>query len=94
MPWKQPRRSRALAAGLTGLIALPDDDEEIGPALDDAVARLWDAHWLAACRGPFSWMLFTEWWIARRWLLPRGARPDVTHLGAVLRSPPAEIVRK
>ena len=68
------RRPRPLRAGVQGVVVAPEWEEDVGPALDDAVARLWDAHWAARVLGPFSWMLFTEWWVARRWAEPRDIR--------------------
>ena len=70
--WKRPRRP--LVAGVEGVAAFPEWEGDVGPALDDAVARLWDAHWAARVTAPFSWDLFTEWWAARRWVEPRDVR--------------------
>jgi hypothetical protein len=50
-----------------------DDDEVVD--WDQSLARQDDAYWSwMVMRARFSWQLFTNWWIARRWIVPR----DVT----------------
>lgn len=43
-----------------------------------AHARSWsdDGYWAAFVRAPFTWQRFTNWWIARRWIIPRDPRKE------------------
>jgi hypothetical protein len=57
-----------------GLVVTPEDDDELGPLVDAAVARLWDAYWAKYVMAPFTWQRYLGWWIARRWIVPRDIR--------------------
>ena len=47
-------------------------EEDTIPSADDNLARLDDAYWSSQVRAtPFTWQAFTDWWIARRWIIPR-----------------------
>jgi hypothetical protein len=37
-------------------------------------ARMDDAYWSRAARQPLSPQRFMDWWIARRWVMPRDVR--------------------
>lgn len=55
---------------------LPTDEEEVdgsvGEALDDWQSRMDDRRWSwHAFRAPFTWQRFVDWWVARRWVIPR-----------------------
>ncbi len=43
-------------------------------ALDADVARYDDAYWARVARRPTSPQRFLNWWIARRWVMPRDIR--------------------
>ena len=48
---------------------------DIGVAWDEYTARVDDTYWAWATRyRTFTWMEFTHWWVARRWLTPRDVR--------------------
>lgn len=38
---------------------------------DDAAAQPDDIYWAWFVYQPFTWARFLEWWIARRWIVPR-----------------------
>ena len=50
------------------------DGEDLGAALEDSMARRDDAYWLRYVRQRFAWQRFTDWWLARRWIVPRDIR--------------------
>ena len=45
--------------------------DEYEAALDDFTARADDAFWRRFVARHFTWQRFTEWWIARRFIVPR-----------------------
>ena len=50
-----------------------EDDAEID--FDASVAQYDDAYWsYVALMAPFSWQLFLNWWVARRYVQPRDVR--------------------
>lgn len=57
-------------------MVLVDFEEQLVPAIEDHATRMDDAHWARYVRGPFSWQRFTNWWIARRWVIPRDPRRE------------------
>lgn len=62
-------------ASLTPVIAvISSETGDLEHALDDSRARQDDAYWLQIAHGPFAWQTFLNWWVARRWIMPR----DVT----------------
>lgn len=57
-----------LAVGLS-------DDPDGGIDWDQLVAMVDDRNWsYLVTRAPFSWQLFTMWWVARRYIEPRDVR--------------------
>lgn len=51
-----------------------EHDELVEESLDDSEARWQDAFWAREIRRPFTWQRWLNWWIARRWLVPRDIR--------------------
>lgn len=45
-------------------------------AVERQISTLDDAYWWRIIHGPFSWQLFTSWWVARRYVMPRDIRKD------------------
>lgn len=54
------------------LAVLGDGDEE--EELAEHLARVDDAYWAEYVRRPFAWQRLTNWWLARRWVVPRDIR--------------------
>lgn len=50
------------------------DDADLQVALDDSRARQDDAWWAAYVRAPYTPQRFLNWWVARRWVVPRDIR--------------------
>ncbi len=50
------------------------DREDFAEALDDSRARQDDAWWARYIRLPYTPQRFTNWWVARRWIIPRDIR--------------------
>ena len=49
---------------------LADEERALADGTD-----LWeDAYWWSFVTGAFSWSRFMQWWIERRWLVPRDVR--------------------
>lgn len=65
--WEGPTSYPARVIAVVG-----DDLSERNLAED--LARWDDAYWLRVANGPFSWQRFTNWWVARRWVIPRDIR--------------------
>jgi hypothetical protein len=59
-------------AEVIAVVTADDDDFEAG--LDDSRARQDDAWWARHVRLPYSPQRFTNWWVARRWIIPRDVR--------------------
>lgn len=59
---------------LTEVIAVATDIDDLEEALDDSRARQDDAWWARYTRLPYSPQRFLNWWIARRWVIPRDIR--------------------
>ena len=55
-------------------VIFPEEDWEVEESLDDSVARLDDAFWAKFVYRGFTWQRFIDWWIARRWIVPRDIR--------------------
>jgi hypothetical protein len=51
-----------------------DDGDDFGEAIDDSRARQDDAWWARYIRLPYTPQRFLNWWIARRWVIPRDIR--------------------
>ena len=62
---------RSVARYPMRVIAVVTDDITEG-SLEEDVARWDDTFWSAYTRRPFSWQRFMTWWVARRWVIPRG----------------------
>lgn len=56
------------------IVIFPETDEEVVPQWESHLSRWDDAMWSRMLRQPFSWQLFLNWWVARRWLIPRDVR--------------------
>lgn len=56
------------------MVIFPEFDEDFAPAVEDFSARSADAHWSWYVRQPFSWQRYVNWWVSRRWLIPRDIR--------------------
>lgn len=69
-PWRGP------VSRPTPVIAVisAEDGEGVEASLDDSRARQDDAWWARFVRGPFAWSRFMQWWVARRWVVPRDVR--------------------
>lgn len=52
----------------------PEDDSDVQAALDDSTSRHDDAYWARFVAAPFTWRRYSEWWVARRWVVPRDVR--------------------
>ena len=50
------------------------DREDFGEAFSDSRARQEDAWWAQYVRRPYTPQRFINWWIARRWIIPRDIR--------------------
>lgn len=44
--------------------------------LDRMTARWDDVFWSRYTRRPFTWQRFLNWWVARRWVVPRDIRKE------------------
>ena len=51
-----------------------DYDEDFSWAVEEFDGRADDAYWEHFARQQFTWDRFYEWWVARRWLVPRDVR--------------------
>jgi hypothetical protein len=59
---------------VTGRVIFPERDEDVQPEIDDLDSRLEDAVWAGRLRLPFTWQRWLNWFVCRRWLLPRDVR--------------------
>lgn len=60
---------------MTGVIAsITSDTSDFEAALADSRARQDDAWWARYVRLPYTPQRFTNWWVARRWIIPRDIR--------------------
>ena len=61
---------------MASVIAVVNTDIEADfmAALADSQARQQDAYWARYVRGPYSPQRFINWWVARRWIIPRDIR--------------------
>lgn len=59
-----------------GRIILPLTSEEgdLQRELDGAMSAYDDRLWSFQVTQPFTWQGFLNWWVARRWVLPRDIR--------------------
>ncbi len=48
-----------------------EDGDDFGMALETSRARQDDAWWARYVRGPYTPQRFMNWWVARRWIVPR-----------------------
>lgn len=55
-------------------VIFPEFAEEVEFLLDEATARADDALWMRYVKGQFSWQRFINWWVSRRWVMPRDVR--------------------
>jgi hypothetical protein len=53
---------------------MADTEEELAAGMASAVARMDDAFWAARIRRPFTWQGYLDWFVSRRWLMPRDVR--------------------
>ncbi len=58
---------------LASVIAVVDG-EDFEASFADSQARMQDAYWARYVRGPYTPQRFINWWIARRWIIPRDIR--------------------
>lgn len=72
--WEAPGRPRNRAIAASGIVVSPEWEDDLGSSYDLARSRVDDAHWARELRRPFTWHLFTLWWVARRWVMPRDPR--------------------
>lgn len=56
------------------VIAVVMDDRPLPVHLRETLARRDDAFWAAYVRRPFTWQRYLNWWVARRWVIPRDIR--------------------
>lgn len=67
----------SLVAGISGIVALPETNDDIVVVLEDVQPRMDDAWWYQEIRRwPFSWRRFDRWWLYRRWIIPRDIRKE------------------
>ena len=60
---------------MTSVVAvISTDTGDFEAALADSQARQQDAYWARYVRGPYSPQRFINWWVARRWIIPRDIR--------------------
>lgn len=45
--------------------------DELAAAVELDQSRWDDGFWARQCRLPFTWQRFTDWWAARRYVMPR-----------------------
>jgi hypothetical protein len=55
-------------------LVLRGDTDDVAAEADVFLAGMDDAYWHRFVRAAFSWRLFTEWWVARRWIVPTDPR--------------------
>lgn len=58
------------------LVAMPEDTDHMIESMEDGISRMDDAYWSRFVRRDFSWQHFTDWWVARRWIIPRDIRRE------------------
>ena len=63
-----------LVHGIPGIVVFPDQAEDIPVMLMSYGARMDDSWWAWYTAQPFTWPRFWNWWVARRWLIPRDIR--------------------
>lgn len=54
--------------------SVTSDDGDFQRALDYSRARQDDAWWASYVRAPYTPQRFLNWWVARRWIIPRDIR--------------------
>ena len=60
---------------LASVVAVIDADVgDFEDAINDSIARQQDAYWARYARGPYTPQRFLNWWVARRWIIPRDIR--------------------
>jgi hypothetical protein len=57
-----------------GLVYFPEDPDDVVPALGRAQALIDDRYWSRHVTLPFTWQRFMDWWVSRRWVVPRDVR--------------------
>jgi hypothetical protein len=50
------------------------EDGFLPEAFEEAGARMDDAYWLRVSQRPLTPQRFLDWWVARRWVVPRDVR--------------------
>lgn len=55
-------------------VTFPETDADFGPGLADSLARRDDADWAWLVAQPYTPQRFLNWWVARRWVVPRDVR--------------------
>lgn len=58
-------------------VVFPETEADFIPQMEAYVAHMATAYWRAALKRPFSWQGFTNWWVSRRWVIPRDPRKEV-----------------
>ena len=56
------------------IVAMTDSFSSFAQSLEQGTAQMDDLYWWSVAYGPFSWRMFYQWWIARRWVMPRDVR--------------------
>jgi len=64
--------------GLTpvNFVTMPEDTDGMIASMEDSISRMDDAYWSRLVYRGFSWQRFLDWWIARRWIIPRDIRRE------------------
>ena len=69
-----PSRSQNVPEFGRVFLVIDSETEDLGEAIADATARWHDRVWGRYVMKPFTWQRFTNWWVARRWIMPRDVR--------------------
>jgi hypothetical protein len=56
------------------IVAITADTEDFQKSLDESRSRLDDGWWAHYVRLPYTPQRFINWWVARRWIIPRDIR--------------------
>jgi hypothetical protein len=60
---------------LASVYAVVDaDTADFQAAIDNSISRQQDAYWAHYIRLPYTPQRFINWWVARRWIIPRDIR--------------------
>lgn len=51
-----------------------DEAKDLGEGIDESDSRWDDLVWGRVVMLPFTWQWFTNWWVSRRWVMPRDVR--------------------